>query len=382
MHVPGCPSSLRPSSAGPAAGPGRPAPSLGGRAARAHARDELEVAMDAALLADGVVQVEAVPDPEPGGWALVQARAAGVCGTELHFIDGSIPPPTVPFVLGHEIAGVVVHAPEGSPVAEGTRVAVHNMVGCGSCRPCRMGRESLCMDPVGQLGFSLPGGFSDLVRVPAANLVPLPETVSFETGALLACSGMSAVHACRLAGVGLGDVVVVDGMGGVGLMALQVAVAAGARVIAVADDPARAATALELGASDALVVTGEDGYGALPDRVREITGGWGADHFIELVGTTATMLAGIRLLGRGGKLVIIGYTSEEIRVHPIELILSEIQVVTSVAASRRDLEASLDLAAAGRLSPVIDTRYGLADIGVALERLKARQVQGRNVIVW
>ena len=138
-------------------------------------------------------------------------------------------------MLGHESAGVVLEAPPGSAVAEGDRVAVYNFVGCGTCRSCRTGRESLCVDPVGQLGFSLPGGFADVIRAPAENLIPLPESVSFETAAILACSGMSVVHASRLANIGLGDTVIVDGIGGVGLMAVQVAVAAGARVIAVAD---------------------------------------------------------------------------------------------------------------------------------------------------
>jgi len=339
--------------------------------------------MKAAVLVDGgEVRVEEVPEPRADGWALVEARAAGVCGTELHFLEGMIPPPHERFVLGHESAGVVREVPEGSAVGPGDRVAVYNFVGCGRCAPCRTGRESLCLDPVGQLGFSLPGGFADVVRVPAANLVPLPDSVSFETAAVLACSGMSVVHASRLAGIGLGDTVVVDGIGGVGLMAVQVARAAGARVIAVADSDERGELACSLGAAAAVVLPGGEGYEGLPDRVRALTGGAGADHYVELVGTEQTLLAGIRSLGRGGKLVIIGYTGDHLNVHPVELILSEIQVVTSVAASRRDLEAAIDLSAAGRLHVTVDTRYPLSEIGTALERLRARRVKGRNVVVW
>jgi alcohol dehydrogenase, propanol-preferring len=339
--------------------------------------------MKAALLYEGGdVRVEETADPVPDGWALVSSKAAGVCGTELHFVEGMIPPPAYPFQLGHESAGVVLEAPPGSAVAEGDRVAVYNFIGCGTCRYCRTGRESLCVEPIGQLGFSLPGGFAEVVRVPAENLIPLPESVSFETAAILACSGMSVVHAARLAGIGLGDTVVVDGIGGVGLMAVQVAVAAGARALAVADSTEKGDLARELGAAEAIVLEGGQGYDGLPDRVKELTKGAGADHYIELVGTEETFLAGIRSLGRGGKLVIIGYTGEHLNVHPIELILSEIQVITSVAASRRDLETAIDLAAAGRLRVTVDTRYPLAEIGEAIERLKARQVRGRNVVVW
>ena len=338
--------------------------------------------MKAALLYDGAVRVEDTPVPQADGWALVETRAAGVCGTELHFLEGMIPPPSVPFQLGHEAAGVVLEAPEGSGVAPGDRVAVYNVVGCGVCSACRRGWESVCLDPVGQLGFSLPGAFADVVRAPAPNLIPLPDSVSFETAAVLSCSGMSVVHASRLAGIELGDTVVVNGIGGVGTMAVQVAVAAGARVIAVADSAERAELARGLGADHALVLERGEGYDTLPEQIREATRGAGADHFVELVGTSATMLAGIRSLARRGKLVIIGYTGEHIDVHPIELILSEIQIVTSVAAAKRDLETAIGLAAAGRIEVTLDTRYPLAEIGTALERLRARQVRGRNVVVW
>jgi D-arabinose 1-dehydrogenase-like Zn-dependent alcohol dehydrogenase len=338
--------------------------------------------MKAALLYDGEVRVEEVPAPAADGWALVSARAAGVCGTELHFLEGMIPPPTTPFQLGHEVAGVVLEAPAGSGVDPGQRVAVYNVVGCGACPPCRLGWESVCTSPVGQLGFSLPGGFADVVRAPAQNLVQLPDGVSFETAAVLSCSGMSVVHASRLARIGLGDTVVVNGIGGVGAMAVQVARAAGARVVAVADSQERADLAAELGASDAVVLAGGEGYGELPVRIRELTAGAGADHYVELVGTEETMLAGIRSLGRRGKLVLIGYTGEHLNVHPIELILSEIQVVSSVAASKRDLETAVQLAADGQLVVTVDTRYPLPEIGTALERLRARQVRGRNVVVW
>lgn len=339
--------------------------------------------MKAALLYDGgAVRVEETETPAADGWALVEAKAAGVCGTELHFLEGMIPPPTVPFVLGHESAGVVLEAPPGSRVSPGDRVAVYNFVGCGRCRWCRSGRDSLCSDSPGQLGFSLPGGFADVVRAPAENLIPLPDNVSFETAAVLSCSGMSVVHASRLAGIGLGDTVVVNGVGGVGLMAIQVAVAAGARVVAVADAAEKAELARAVGAADTIVLEGGQGYDRLPDLVRGLTGGAGADHVVELVGTGDTIRAGIRSLGRGGKFVIIGYTGDHIDIHPIELILSELQIVTSVAASKADLETAIGLAAAGRLEVTVDTRYPLAEIGTALDRLRARQVRGRNVVVW
>jgi alcohol dehydrogenase, propanol-preferring len=339
--------------------------------------------MRAAVLRNGGdLDVRDIPDPAADGWALVSVRAAGVCGTELHFLDGMIPPPSESFVLGHEIAGVALTVPPGSAVAPGDRVAVYNFVGCGSCLYCRTGRESVCTSPKAQLGFSADGGFAELVRAPVENLIKLPEAVSFETAAVLSCSGMSAVHAARLASVELGATGIVNGVGGVGLMVLQVLAAAGVRAIAVADSADKADLARAAGAAEVIVLEGGAGYEQLPDRVRERNGGGGADYFFELVGTEETMRAGIRSLGRRGTAVLIGYTSDELSIHPIDLILSEIRIVSSVAAARHDLETALALAADGRLEVTIDTRYPLDEVTTAIARLRARDVRGRNVVVF
>jgi propanol-preferring alcohol dehydrogenase len=338
--------------------------------------------MKAAVLSqDRELAIRELPDPAQDGWALVSVRAAGVCGTELHFLDGMIPPPSDAFVLGHEIAGVVAAVPDGSELRVGDRVAVYNFVGCGACLQCRTGRESVCTAPRGQLGFSTDGGFAELVRAPAENLIKLPDNVSFETAAVLSCSGMTAVHAARLAGVELGGTGIVNGVGGVGLMVLQVLHAAGVRPIAVADSAIKAELARAHGAAETIVLEGGAGYDELPDRVRELTAGDGADYYFELVGTEATMRAGIRSLARRGTAALIGYTSDELRIHPIDLILSEIRIVSSVAAARHDLETALSLAADGRLSATIDTRYPLEELPIALDRLRARDVRGRNVVV-
>ena len=339
--------------------------------------------MKAAVLnGDHQLAIRELEDPAQDGWALVSVRAAGVCGTELHFLDGMIPPPSDTFVLGHEIAGVVAAVPDGSDLQVGDRVAVYNFVGCGACLPCRTGRESVCTDPQAQLGFSADGGFAELVRAPSENLIKLPDDVSFETAAVLSCSGMTAVHAARLAEVTLGGTGIVNGVGGVGLMVLQVLAAAGVRPIAVADSAEKAELARDAGAAETIVLDGGAGYDELPDRVRELTTGAGADYYFELVGTEETMRAGIRSLGRRGTAVLIGYTSDDLRIHPIDLILSEIRIVSSVAAARHDLETALALAADGKLSVLIDTRYPLEGLPTAIDRLRAREVRGRNVVVF
>ena len=337
--------------------------------------------MRAVVMRDGGLEVEELPTPARDGWAVVDVKAAGVCGSELHFLDGMIPAPFEDFVLGHEIAGVVVSTPEGASVAAGDRVAVYNFVGCGRCHWCRTGHESVCTDPQGQLGWTANGGYAEQVAAPPQSLIKLPDDVSFETAAVLSCSGMTAVHAARIAEIELGQTAVVDGVGGVGLMVIQVLAAAGLRVFAVADAESKAGLALESGAAGVIVLDGGEAYDSLPERVRALNGGAGVDHYFELVGTEATMRAGIRSLGRRGTCVLIGYTEDDLKIHPIDLILSEARIVSSVAGSRHDLETAIALAAEGKLSVAIDTRYPLDEVDSALERLRARQVHGRNVLV-
>ncbi|MCX6461296.1 MAG: alcohol dehydrogenase catalytic domain-containing protein [Actinobacteria bacterium] len=334
-----------------------------------------------ALDAPGSLAVIDLPDPTGDGGITVQLRAAGVCGTELHILDGMIPPPSFPFVLGHEGAGVVSAVPAGSRWNVGDRVAIYNLIACGTCHWCRTGREEVCTDSVGQLGFNLDGTFRDALMVPEANLVALPDNVSFEDAALLSCSGMTAVHVTRLANVSLGETALVDGIGGVGLMVIQACAAAGASVIGIADSDSKAELAIAAGARD-VIVLGPDSFEAVPDAVKALTGGEGADHYFELVGTSASITAGIRSLRRHGAAVLIGYTSENIDIHPIELILSETRILSSVAASRNDLETAVALCSAGKMSCTIDTRYPLDQAGTALDRLRARAVLGRNVLVW
>ena len=319
-------------------------------------------------------QVPGVPD----GWSPVRVRAAGVCGTELHFLEGLIDPMGIPRVLGHEIAGEVMGARARSP---GSRAAVYNVMNCGSCRYCNTNRDRLCTRSGGMIGFTADGGFAEYVIVPEGNLVPLPDTVPFEAGAVLACSGMSAVHAVRLAGIGTGDPVVVNGIGGVGLMLTQVAALAGATVLAVADDTAKLELAQDLGARAGLVIDDPEGYEALPPEAARMLGR-APDVFFETVGTRETMRAGFGCLAPGGSFVQIGYTHQPLDIHPGALIKNELRILTSAAGSKSDLETAITLAAQGLLKTVIATRTNLDGLEAAILSLKDRRVLGRNVVTF
>lgn len=335
----------------------------------------------ARVLADLSLRLDQQPDPEPGlGEVLVRVHAAGVCGTDLHILDGMIKPDQYPMTIGHEAAGVVAAVGDGTASAPGDRVAVYNKLYCGSCEQCLSGRHNICDVEPGQLGFNMDGGDAEYVVVPDANLVPVPQSVDFATAAVLSCAGMTAVHAVRLSSLRLGQTAVVDGIGGVGILLVQAACHAGARVIAVADSEDKRQFALAHGAADGFVVGQAQDYASLPDTIRQRTGGRGADVFFELVGTRESMAAGVRCLAKGGRFVSTGYTDQELAIHPIEFILSETALISTVAATRQDLQDALRLAAEGQMTVPIADRYPLEGVQAALDALRERHVLGRQIL--
>ncbi len=164
------------------------------------------------------LRVDEIDDVEPGpGEVLVRTHAAGVCGTDLHILDGMIKPDPYPMTLGHEAAGLVEDVGEGVSLAAGTPVAIYNKIFCGRCEQCLKGRTNICDNEPDQLGFNRDGGDAEYVVVPEQNAVPVPDGVDLATASVLTCAGMTAIHATRLSGLRLGDTAMVDGIGGVGI---------------------------------------------------------------------------------------------------------------------------------------------------------------------
>ena len=327
------------------------------------------------------LRIEDTETPSPGaGEALVRVHAAGVCGTDLHILDGMIKPDAYPMTLGHEASGVVEAVGAGVDLDVGTRVALYNKMFCGACEQCRNGRQNICDDEPGQLGFNHDGCDAEYAVLPAQNLVPIPDAVDFGTAAVLTCAGMTAIHATRLSHLQFGETVIVHGIGGVGILVVQVAKRAGAIVLAVADSEEKLQLARDHGASDGVAVVDDGGYDSLPSTIRDLTGGRGADAYFELVGTQRTMVAGIRCLAKHGRFVSTGYTEEYLNIHPIELILSEASIVSSVAATKQDLTDAIRLFAEGEMTVPISRRYPLEGAMEALAALRKRDVIGRQIL--
>jgi propanol-preferring alcohol dehydrogenase len=317
-----------------------------------------------------------VPVPQPGPDEVrVRVRAAGVCGTELHFTDGLYAPSRAPMTLGHEAAGTVDAV--GSAVtgwAEGDRVAVYYYLFCGSCRWCLRGRQNLCLTPRGVLAFAADGAFAEQLVVPAHCLVRLPDEISFEAAAPLCCAGTTAVHALAEAAVEPGEVVVVLGAGGVGLAVVQEACRRGASVVAVSRDAGRRSAARAAGAAQA--VPPEEAA----DAVARLSGGQGADAVVELAGVTATLELATGLLGRRGRLVLVGYSADQLTVSPLSLVVAEQRVLASVGNTLAELEDAIALAVAGHLAPPVADVLPLSSVNEALDRLRAGEVVGRLVL--
>jgi alcohol dehydrogenase, propanol-preferring len=324
------------------------------------------------------LKLEEVPRPEPGpGEVLVRVAAAGVCHTELHFLSGLLNLGVAPLTLGHEIVGRVEKVGAGvRAVGEGDRVIVYYYAGCGTCRHCLIGDEHLCDALQAEYGFIADGGFAEYVKVPARSAVRLPDQVSDEAAAPIGCGVTTAVHAAGLARLGMGDVVLVYGVGAVAYGLIQLARLAGAEVIAVSRTAAKLDKAKALGAAHALNAK----EGRIAERVREITHGRGADVIFELVATKETMTACTNAVAKRGRLVFIGYSEDSYTVHPIQLVITEASVMGSVGNTLGELVRAVDLVARGQVQTVVDRVLPLAEYQKGVDALARGELIGRVVL--
>lgn len=322
-----------------------------------------------------IPEVRDVPEPAcPADGAVVAVHATGVCRSDWHAWRGH-DPVSLPHIPGHEFAGIVAQVGPGvTRFVVGDRVTVPFVNGCGRCEDCRAGQAQVCAHQT-QPGFTGPGSFAELVAVPAAdfNLVTLPDTVDFVTAASLGCRLATAYHALTAqAGLAPGEWVAVFGCGGVGLSAIQVAVALGAHVVGVDTSPDALARAEALGAvavpANALAAT----------AVAEVTGG-GAHVAMDALGSAGTATASVRSLRRRGRHLQVGLMFGDDLATPLpwDLVVSrELRILGCHGMAARDYPELLALITAGRLDPrpllgrVIDlSRAG--DALVAMDRVGA-----------
>lgn len=298
----------------------------------------------------GPLRVVDAPRPECAtDGVVIDVRATGVCRSDWHAWRGH-DPVTLPHVPGHEFAGEIAQiGSQVSRFAVGERVTVPFVVGCGRCDWCRSGQAQVCPDQT-QPGFTQAGSFAEQVAIGAAdfNLVRLPDELDYVTAGMLGCRFATAFHALTAqAQVRPGEWVAVYGCGGVGLSAVMVATALGARVVAVDPSSAALARASDLGAES--LVADPDPVPA----VRSITAG-GAHCTIDAFGSGVTASAAVRSLRRRGRHVQVGLMFGDDRHAPVpwELVLAhELRILGAHGMAARDYPQMLDLIASGRLQP-------------------------------
>lgn len=321
-----------------------------------------------------------VPAPAVGpGEALIRTRASSLCRTDLKVMWGLIPTVQTPRIIGHELCGEVAGlSPGAAGVKEGDRVVAGLDISCMTCAYCQTGRPDYCLH-LRRMGFEHDGAHAEYVRLPARNLVPLPTNVSFEQGASIPDAMGAVYHGLKAQGnLRPGQTVAIYGLGGLGLSAVQIAVLAGARAIAIARNSARRKLALELGA----VVAIDPEAGDLVDAVQRASGGLGVDCFLDLVGIEGSIEKGVRSCRKGGRVVIVGYTAPTFQVTAMHMVYNEVQILGSRSNTRADLLEIVQLMAEGRLRPVIDHRIRLEDANAEYARLQEGKVIGRSVIVF
>lgn len=315
----------------------------------------------------GSLEVRTVAAPScPADGVVVDVAATGVCRSDWHAWRGHDPVP-LPHTPGHEWAGVVAGVGSGvTGFAVGDRVTAPFVLGCGRCPWCRAGAANVCPDQQ-QPGFTYPGSFAEQVVVHAAgtNLVLLPDSVDLVAAAALGCRFATAFRALTgVAGVQPGEWVAVVGCGGVGLSAVMIAAALGARVVAVDVSPAARERALELGATAAVPAEGAAA------AVQELTGG-GAHVGLDALGAPATLDTSVRSLRRHGRHVQVGLLLGDAAgaAVPWDLVVGqELRLLGSHGMAAVDYPAMLAMVADGRLDParLVGSRIGLDEAGAAL----------------
>ncbi|MFW6116603.1 MAG: zinc-dependent alcohol dehydrogenase [bacterium] len=316
-----------------------------------------------------------VPDPQVGPRdVLVEVRACGICGSDIHGMDGSSGRRIPPVIMGHEASGVIVG--KGRDVSnwrEGDHVTLDSTISCDKCSFCSSGMPNLC-DNRRVLGVSCEdyrrdGAFAEYVAVHERTLYGVPEGVSFVEAAMVEPLSVAA-HACNRLSPSIGDSVVVIGTGMIGLLVIQVLRAAGCgRILAVDLDPSRLEAARRLGADHGLLSCDVD----VPDKVRRLTNGQGADAAFEAVGIGSTLTLATNSVRKGGTVTLIGNLTIAAQLPLQSVVTREISLHGSYT-SCGEYAACLDLIRRGTVDvgAIVSAVAPLSDGATWFERLRKR----------
>ncbi|HEY7365854.1 MAG TPA: zinc-binding dehydrogenase [Methylomirabilota bacterium] len=317
-------------------------------------------------------------DPIPDATeTLVRVRACALNQVDMLLLDGRFPPPEgLPHINGCEVAGTLEAPASGLP--RGQRVVIFPGLSCGQCEFCQRGERTVCLR-YGYLGAHKDGGYAELVKVPAANVVALPDGLAFEAGAALPLAMLTAWHALVVqAPVRPGQSVLVQAAGsGVGSAAIQIARLAGARVMTTVGSDDKIEFARALGAEHVVNYRRQD----FVEEAKRWTGKRGVDVVIEHIGGE-TFERSTYALTRLGTLVSIGsHDTHWGRLDLRHVYSKNLRIVGTNLGSILELRAILDQVLAGRLRPVVDRAFPLSQARAAVQYVLDRKNKGKVILV-
>ncbi|TAL10659.1 MAG: alcohol dehydrogenase [Nitrospirae bacterium] len=327
-----------------------------------------------------VLRYEDAPVPTPGpGEVLVRVKACALNHLDIWIRQG-VPAFQVPLphIGGCDVAGVVERVEgDGSGLKPGDRIFVAPGLSCWRCTFCLSGRDNLCLS-YRMLGAQVDGGMAEYVKVPAINVLPIPGALTFEQAAAFPLTAVTVWH--MLFGLAklqpAEDVLVLGAAGGVGSMAVQMARAAGARVLTTVGSEDKIEKARALGAEVVINHARDD----IAERVMRATGGRGVDVVIEHIGP-ATWEQSLKSLAKGGRLITCGATSgPEVRVDLRFLYMRQTTVIGSIMGTRDELLAAAKWMDEGRIQAVIDSVVPMKEARAAHERMLDRKLFGKIVL--
>jgi len=320
------------------------------------------------------------PDPSPvPGHAVLRVKASALNHIDIWVRQG-IPAYQIrlPHISGTDASGIVeAVAPDVAGLTVGQRVFVAPGLSCGHCKECRAGRDNLC-STFKVFGAACDGGYAERALVPARNLIPLPDDLSFEVGAAFPLVYLTAWRLVVTLGQAQpGETVLVHAAGsGVGSAAIQIARLAGSRVITTVGSETKRDRALAMGVDEAILYRTEN----VAERVLALTDGRGADVVVEHIGPD-TWPSSLAALAKGGRLVTCGATTGPQVPLDLRLLFSrQLTIRGTYLGNRSELDAVTRLVAAGRLSPIIDSVYPLAEARKAQEVMLSRNFFGKLVL--
>ena len=321
-------------------------------------------------------------DPQPApGEAVMRVRGAGV-GLTLVTMRTGIFGGTTPRIMGHELGGDIIAVGDGvENVKMGQRCAVYFYLNCGHCRWCRNGRETLCENHGGYVGVHRDGGYAEFVSLPSENFLPIPDNLDYE-GAAIAADAVNTPWHCMRERAQINphdDVMLVGAGGGVGIHGVQVAKIFGARVIAVDITEEKLELASKWGADEVV------NFRAIEDLAAEakrLTDGKGVDAAIDFVGKPETFQACIDGLAVGGRAVVIGAQPGDVKVNPVNLVITEQIITGSRHSTRAELIETMNIMARGLVTPVVGKRLHFTEVEELFQDLQDEKLLGRGALTY